>query len=132
MYVRTQRSGLMIHWRLSRAVTLAAAAAAVGLAAAPATAATSGTFTATGSMLAAHTQGKATLLPDGQVLVTGANCGGGAPALPSPELYNPAAGTWAVTGQMNTPRIAATATLLPDGQVLVAGGSGGSSNALAS
>ena len=122
----------MIHWRLSRAVTLAAAAAAVGLAAAPATAATSGTFTATGSMHAAHTQGKATLLPDGQVLITGANSGGSAPALPSPELYNPAAGTWAVTGQMNTPRIAATATLLPDGQVLVAGGSGGSSNALAS
>jgi len=52
---------------------------------------------------AAHTQGKATLLPDGQMLVTGANSGRGAPAPPSPELYNPAAGTWAVTGQMNTP-----------------------------
>ena len=122
----------MIYRRLSRAVTLAAAAAAVGLAATPATAAASGTFTATGSMHAAHTQGKATLLPDGQVLVTGANSGGGAPALPSPELYDPVAGTWAVTGQMNTPRIAATATLLPNGQVLVAGGSGGGSNALAS
>ena len=58
-------------------------------------------------MNVAHTQGMATLLPDGQVLVTGANSGGGAP-LPSPELYNPAAGTWAVTGQMNTPRIDAT------------------------
>ena len=56
----------MIHWRLSHAVTLAAAAAAVGLAAAPASAATSGTFTATGSMHAAHTEGMATLLPDGQ------------------------------------------------------------------
>jgi large repetitive protein len=121
----------MIHWRLSRALTLAAAAAAVGLAAAPATAATSGTFTATGSMHAAHTQSVAILLPDGQVLITGANSGGGA-ALPSPELYNPATGTWAVTGQMTTPQIHATATLLPDGQVLVAGGSGGSSNALAS
>ena len=122
----------MIHWRLSRAVTLAAAAAAVGLAAAPASAAASGTFTATGRMHAAHTQGKATLLQNGQVLITGANSGGGAPALPSPEVYNPAAGTWAVTGQMNTPRIDATATLLPDGQVLVAGGSGGNSNALKS
>ena len=118
----------MIRQRLSPVVLLAAAAVA-GLAAAPAAAATSGTFTPTGSMNVAHTQGMATLLPDGQVLVTGANSGGGAP-LPSPELYNPAAGTWAVTGQMNTPRIDATATLLPTGNVLVAGGSGGGSNAL--
>jgi hypothetical protein len=103
----------MIHRRLSRAVTVAAAAAAVGLAAVPATAATSGTFTATGSMVFATTHGTATLLPDGQVLVIGGS---------SPELYNPATGTWAVTGQMNTPRTDATATLLPDGQVLVAGG----------
>jgi hypothetical protein len=122
----------MIHRHLSRVVTLVAAAAAVGLAAAPATAAASGTFTATGTMHAAHTQGKATLLQNGQVLITGANSGGSAPALPSPELYNQATGTWAVTGQLNTPRIDATATLLPGGQVLVAGGSGGSSNALAS
>ena len=122
----------MIHRRLSPATTVAAAAAAVMLAAVPATAAASGTFTATGSMHAAHTQGRATPLPDGQVLITRANSGGGAPALPSPELYNPATGTWAVTGQMNTPRIDATATLLPNGQVLVAGGSGGGSNALAS
>jgi len=123
----------MFRTRLSPVLlTVAAGAAAVGLAAAPATAATSGTFTATGSMNAAHTQGMATLLQDGQVLVTGANSGGGAPALPSPELYNPATGTWAVTGQMNTPRIDATATLLQNGRVLVAGGSGGSSNALTS
>jgi WD40 repeat protein len=104
----------MIHRRLSHALTLAAAAAAVGLAAVPATAATSGTFTATGNMQAAQTHGTATLLPDGQVLVAG----GGS----SPELYDPKTGTWAVTGQMNIPREDATATLLPDGQVLVAGG----------
>jgi hypothetical protein len=116
----------MIHRRLSRAVTLAAVAAAASLAAAPAAAAASGTFIATGSMHAPHTEGRATLLQTGQVLVTGANSGGGAPALPSPELYNPAAGAWTVTGQMNTPRIDATATLLPDGQVLAAGGAGAS------
>jgi WD40 repeat protein len=122
----------MFRTRFAPLLTLAAVAAAVGLAAAPgAVAAASGTFTATGSMHAGHTQGKATLLPDGQVLITGANGGGGA-GLPSPELYNPATGTWSVTGQMNTPRTDATATLLPDGQVLAAGGSGGSSNALAS
>src|SRR5215471_7844410 len=118
--------------RLLHVVLLAALAWAAGLAAAPAWAAASGTFTATGSMHAAHTEGKATLLQNGQVLLTGGNSGGGAPALPTPELYNPAKGTWAVTGQMNTPREDSTATLLPDGQVLVAGGSGGGSFPLAS
>jgi hypothetical protein len=108
--------------RLLHVVPLAALALGVGLTAAPASAAASGTFTATGSMHAAHTEGKATLLQNGQVLLTGGNSGGGAPALPSPELYNPATGTWAVTGQMNTPREDSTATLLPDGQVLAAGG----------
>ena len=121
----------MTRLRLSHLITLATAAAAVGLAATPAVAAASGTFAPTGSMNVGHTQGKATLLQNGQVLITGANSGGGAP-LPSPELYNPATGTWAVTGQMNTARIDATATLLQNGQVLVAGGSGGGSNALAS
>ena len=97
--------------------------AGLGTAATSAAAASSGTFAATGSMNFAHTHGVATLLPDGQVLVTEGNAG--TAALPSPELYNPAAGTWAVTGQMNTPRIDSTATLLPDGQVLVAGGTSG-------
>jgi hypothetical protein len=51
--------------RLFHVVPLAALALAVGLAAAPASAAASGTFTLTGSMNVAHTQGKATLLPNG-------------------------------------------------------------------
>jgi large repetitive protein len=109
--------------RLLHVVPLAALALGVSLAAAaPALAAASGTFTATGSMTFSHTEGKATLLQNGQVLLTGGNSGGGAPALPGPELYNPAAGTWAVTGQLNTPRLSSTATLLQNGQVLAAGG----------
>jgi hypothetical protein len=112
----------LFRTRLSVLLTLTAAAAAAGLAAAPgAVAAASGTFTATGSMHAGHTQGQATLLQNGQVLVTGANGGGGA-GLSSPELYNPVTGTWSVTGLMNTPRIDAATALLPNGQVLAAGG----------
>jgi hypothetical protein len=66
----------------------------------------------------------ATLLGDGEVLVTGgftgtaSNPGSSASAL----LYNPATDTWATTGPLNTPRIYQTASLLQDGQVLVAGG----------
>jgi len=86
-----------------------------------------GTFTATGSMQAGHTQGKATLLPDGQVLVAGGTSAAGTFALSSAELYDPATGTWSVTGSMHQGRsgingAGASATLLPDGQVLMAGG----------
>jgi hypothetical protein len=65
----------------------------------------------------------ATLLPDGEVLVTGGviGCCPG-PALRSAELYNPAAGTWARTGSMTAGRELHTATLLRDGRVLIAGG----------
>jgi len=56
-----------------------------------------GTFTATGSMQAGHTQGKATLLPDGQVLIAGGTLfdhpSAGHPGvlqiLASAELYTP-------------------------------------------
>ena len=58
----------------------------------------------------------ATLLPDGQVLVTG---GGQASA----EIYDPARGTWSPTTSMSTARSGHTATLLQDGRVLVSGGS---------
>jgi hypothetical protein len=53
--------------RLLRVVPLAALALGVGVAAAaPASAAASGTFAPTGSMHAGHTEGKATLLQNGQ------------------------------------------------------------------
>ncbi|MGD0561339.1 MAG: kelch repeat-containing protein, partial [Streptosporangiaceae bacterium] len=69
---------------------------------------------------------QATLLPDGNVLVSaGIEAAAGSFA----ELYNPAAGTWsAATGGLNLClanfdcRIGSSATLLGNGQVLVAGG----------
>jgi Galactose oxidase, central domain len=76
---------------------------------------TTGTFTATGSMVVAHDEPTATLLQNGQVLIAG---GGTASA----ELYNPATGTFTATGNMVLSRSGHTATLLPNGEVLIAGG----------
>ena len=73
----------------------------------------------------------ATLLPNGTVLVTGGQDGGGN-VLSSAEVYDPVAGTFtALTGTLNTARTGAAATELPDGTVLVVGGSNSSSLALA-
>jgi hypothetical protein len=106
----------MSRWRLYYIVPLVVLGLGAGLSALPASAATSGTFSLTGSMNAARAGSTATLLPDGDVLETGAVATG-----PSAELYNPATGTWTATGAMITPT-GDKATLLPDGQVLVAGG----------
>jgi hypothetical protein len=59
----------------------------------------SGTWTETGSLIAARVGHTATLLPNGKVLVAGyAN-------LPSSaELYDPASGIWTATGSMVTGR----------------------------
>jgi len=59
---------------------------------------------------------RATLLANGQVLITGG--GGNATS----ELYDPAGGTWINLASMNDERLVHTATLLPSGQVLAAGG----------
>ena len=61
---------------------------------------------------------RATLLPDGRVLITGNN-----PA----ELYNPVTDTFSVTGKMSTSAYRYgmywhTSTLLPNQKVLVTGG----------
>jgi hypothetical protein len=68
----------------------------------------------------------ATLLPSGQVLVTG-GYNSTAGYLSSAELYDPASGSWSSTGSLATGRWDHTATLLPSGQVLVAGGFGSGS-----
>ena len=93
---------------------------------------TSGTWTNTGSMVTLNPYSlipgrfnhAATLLPNGQVLVTGGNAKvpGNLQAVPRAELYDPVAGTWAAAGTLNTSRASHTATLLPNGKVLVAGG----------
>jgi Bacterial Ig-like domain (group 2)/Galactose oxidase, central domain len=76
-----------------------------------------GSFSATGSMLVARNYHTATLLPAGTVLVAG----GGADNSTA-EVFNPATGTFSVTGGMEVGRSGHTATLLPNGSVLMAGG----------
>ncbi len=89
---------------------------------------TTGSWTASGTMVADHWGDTATILPagrvtatllaDGKVLVAG----GGPPTLPAAELYDPDTGTWSATAKMLAVRVNHTATLLPDGKVLIAGG----------
>ncbi|MGH2912378.1 MAG: kelch repeat-containing protein, partial [Solirubrobacteraceae bacterium] len=75
-----------------------------------------------------RSQETATLMPNGQVLVTGGvnrfqNGGGWASyAVNSTEIYDPATNTWTVLAPMALAREQHTATLLPRGDVLVAGG----------
>jgi hypothetical protein len=84
----------------------------------------SGTFAYTGSLNTARYDHTATLLPTGEVLVTGGlGVNGNYTSLSSAELYDPKKGRWTVTGSMSVGRTGFTATLLANGQVLVAGGS---------
>ena len=67
----------------------------------------------------------ATLLPDGDVLVTGGFSGGDnnqVDQLAPAELFDPTQLTWTATTAMSQVRVYHTASLLPDGRVLVVGG----------
>jgi hypothetical protein len=79
-----------------------------------------GTWKQTASMVVARTSHTATLLPNGQVLVSGGYNNDG--ILSSSELYDPDLGTWTAAGDMGLARVGHAAALLPDGHVLVAGG----------
>jgi hypothetical protein len=92
------------------------------------------TVAATGSMAFARRQQVATILADGQVLVTGghygvAKQGGGgfeasaSQAVHAAELWNPSTGLWRKLASQTIERnYHSTALLLPDGRVLSAGG----------
>jgi N-acetylneuraminic acid mutarotase len=76
-----------------------------------------GTWSPTGSLLAARYGHSAVLLASGKVLVAGGENTGSA------ELYDPASGTWSATGSLSVPRNAdQSMTLLANGMVLIAGG----------
>jgi len=90
-----------------------------------------GKWTLTGSLHQARARHTATLLADGQVLVTSGvvnTATGGRKWLSSAEIYNPSTGKWTVTGSLHTAASARAATLLPNGLVLVYGGGGNNSN----
>jgi N-acetylneuraminic acid mutarotase len=82
----------------------------------------SGRWTNTGSLTTARGHTAATLLPGGQVLVSGGYDENLPAFLSSAEIYDPASGTWTATGPMTAVRADSSVTLLANGQVLVAGG----------
>jgi len=85
---------------------------------------TTGSWTVTGSLTAARFVHKATLLPNGKVLVSGGEHENFGDALSSAELFDPVTGNWTTTGSMTAAREGHTATLLLNGKVLIAGGGG--------
>jgi hypothetical protein len=85
---------------------------------------TTGTFSSTGNMDFASYFQTATLLGNGQVLVTGGTQISN--ELANADLYNPTTGLFTPTGSMTTGRSGHTATLLNNGQVLVVDGTGNS------
>jgi hypothetical protein len=80
-----------------------------------------GSIRMTGNMEVDRAWHRATLLPDGRVLVTGGLDSYGN-ALARAELYDPATGQFTRAGDMNAARAVHTATLLPNGKVLIAAG----------
>ena len=77
-------------------------------------------FVATGSLHEGRAGHTATVLDNGEVLVTGGDREAGPVA--SAEIYDPTTGTFGRTGSMKSARVSHTAVLLPSGSVLIAGG----------
>jgi len=79
-------------------------------------------------MATGRTNGTATLLQNGKVLLAGGWAAGSSPVALA-ELYDPGTGKFTQTGSMTVGRDGHTATLLTNGQVLVAGGYPNTGNA---
>ena len=93
---------------------------------------TDGVFSSAALMQTPRSGHTATILPNGNVLVTGGTTSGGG-ITNSAEIYDPSANSWTLlSGSMVDARSGHTASLLPDGRVLLAGGqnSGGAINSL--
>lgn len=80
-----------------------------------------GKFSYTGSLQIARCGQTGTLLPGGDVLITGGN--NDVPHLASAELYNSSTGTWTRLPDMLAGREGHRAVLLTNGKVLIIGGS---------
>ena len=90
-----------------------------------------GTWTMVAPMSVARARHTATLLPDGEVLVTGGATtyqGESGSVTSSAEIYSPRTNAWRAAAPMSHPRYVHGAVLLADGRVLVAGGWYGTSN----
>ncbi len=89
------------------------------------------TWTMTGAMAFSRRHNNATVLPDGQVLVTGGSSAPGfnneSGAVLIPEMWNPQTGEWTAMAAHRYGRVYhGSALLLPDGRVLLTGsGEGG-------
>ena len=78
------------------------------------------TFTATGAMGVERTRPRLTLLPSGDVLVTGGAYG--APLAAQAEIYQPATGAFRAVGPMRVARREHAGVALPSGEILLTGG----------
>ena len=84
-----------------------------------------GLWTAAGNLGTGRSLPAATLLANGQVLLSGGCVNtSGCTGIASSELYDPNARQWTATGAMNTGRREHVSVRLPDGRVLVTGGIG--------